>query len=257
MIPKGKIGKVEKILIATATMDKMVSSGLASLFAAVHEQNHREDRRYEFSTLILENIQGYALMRNMASKAFLDSDMDRLWFWDNDVVPADNALDMLDVDADICAAVVPFVHCTSGAYMKVEDLDDLSSMSAEYGSTGSLLDVTCVGTACTWIKRRVLEDPGMYYSRDFVRPDGRKDRLNDDEAPCIFQYHYLPNGGTNMGEDFDFTYRASKLGYRVRYDGRVVCDHVKQMALLEVIERARLQWEEATASMSKVANAIQ
>ncbi len=244
----------EHILIVTATMDKMVSSGLASFFGAVHAQNGTTE--YKFSTLVLENIAGYALMRNIASKHFLESDCDRLWFIDNDVMPAANVLSMLDVDADICAAVVPFVHCTSGAFMRVSDLDDLSTIDKKYYSVGTLEDATCVGTACTWIKRKVLEDPGMYYSRDYIRRDGKPDRLNDDEPPAIFQYHYLPHGGTMMGEDFDFTYRASKLGYRVRYDGRVICDHVKTMALLEVIERAKRQWEEAQGQLS-VAEAIQ
>jgi len=240
---------MEHILIITATMNKMVSSGLTNFFAATHAQNAGA-KKYKFSTLILENIQGHALMRNIASGHFLKSDCSRLWFIDNDVMPADNMLSMLDVEGDIVAAVVPFVHCTSGAFMRVSDLDDLSTIDKKYYSTGTLEDVTCVGTACTWIRREVLEDPEMYYSRDFIRPDGKEDRLDDAEPPAIFRYHHLPHGGTLMGEDFDFSYRASKLGYRVRYDGRVICDHIKTMALLEVIERAKQQWEEAQASLS-------
>lgn len=246
---------MEHILIVTATMDRMVSSGLANFFAAVHAQN-AGSKKYKFSTLILENIVGYALMRNKASKHFLASDCERMWFIDNDVMPADNALSLLDVEGDIVAAVVPFVHCAAGAYLKLDDVNDLTTRDEHYFLSGHLMDVTCVGTACTIIKRRVLEDPAMRYSRDFIRRDGKPDRLNDDEPPAIFKYHYLPNGGTNMGEDFDFSYRASKLGYRVVYDGRVVCDHVKTIPILELIERARLQWEEAEASLS-VARAIQ
>lgn len=240
---------MEHILMVTATTNKMVSSGLTNLWGAVHEQN-AGSKKYKFSTLILENINGYALMRNTASKRFLESVCDRMWFWDNDVVPADNALTLPDVDGDIVAATYPFVHCTSGAYLKVDDLGDLSTRNSDCVPGGTLMDVTCVGTGCTIIRREVLEDRRMHYSRDFIRMDGKPDRLGDNEPPAIFRYHYLPHGGTLMGEDYDFCYRASKLGYRVRHDGRVVCDHVKTMALLEVIERAKIQWEEAQASLS-------
>ncbi len=240
---------IEHIFIVTATMDKMVSSGVTNLFSAVHAQNATA-KKYKFSTLVIEDVQGHAMMRNVAAGKFLESKCDRLWFIDNDVMPANNMLSFLDVEGDIVAAVVPFVYCTSGVFMRINDLDDLSTIDKKYYSTGTLEDATCVGTGCTWIRREVLENPGMYYSRDFVRPDGKKDRLDDNEAPCIFRYHHLPHGGTMMGEDFDLSYRASKLGYRVRLDGRVICEHVKTVALLVVIERGKEQWEEAQASLS-------
>ena len=246
---------MEHVLIATATMDKKVSSGIANLFSQVSAPGIKQD--YKFSTMVVENVRGFALMRNMVSGVFLKSPCDRLWFLDNDVLPAANVLDLLDVDGDVVAGVVPFQHCTSGAYLKLRDLDDLSSRTEDYTGTGTLLDVTCVGTACTWIRREVLEDPKMHLGRDYVRPDGRADRLGDEEPPSIFRYNWLPNGDTMMGEDFDFSYRASRLGYRVRYDGRVVCDHVKTLAMLELLDRAKQQWDEArSASISTVAKAI-
>ena len=241
---------MEHILICTATMDKKVSSGINNFFSAAHAQNAGATR-YKFSTATLENVQGYALMRNMASQKLLESPCDRLWFIDNDVIPPANVMDLLETDGDIVGASIPYAFSLSAAFLKLKDLNDLRTMEGHFLPSDQTHDVTCVGTACTIIRRHVLEDPRMHGTRDFLYRDGRKGRLSDDAPPPIFQFHRLPNGDINMGEDWDFCYRASKLGYRVRYDGRVLCDHAKTVGLLEVIEKAKQQWEaEHTASLS-------
>lgn len=221
---------MKHILIATATMDLRLSTGVTRFFSQAHQRNSLPDGP-RLSTLILEGVRGYAHMRNRACQALFASSCDGLWFVDGDTMPPPNAFDLLDVEGDVVAAAMPYETLT-GAVMVLRDLDDLSSTKAI--PPGDVLNATAVGCGFTLIRRSVLEDPRLRWASSYCRQDGSVRDLADDPnaAPAIFRYHFKPDGDTDMGEDWDFTYRASRLGYRVRLHRGVECDHLKTVGIL-------------------------
>jgi hypothetical protein len=232
------VSMTEHILAVTGTVDGMVSAGVTDTFCRMQAQNSFGG--IKFTTCILRDMQDYAYMRNAAAKLLFDSDCSRLWFFDNDIVPEDDILDLLDIDADIAGAAVPFESCMTGAYLRLSDLDDLESRR-DPPDEGVPFSVTGLGMGCTWIRREVLEDKRMRYSSDYERRDGTIMQLQDSEPPPLFQFHRKPNGAVNMGEDFDFTYRAAKLGYSVKIVPSIVCGHIKTRDILELIQRVPRQ----------------
>lgn len=207
-------------LIVTATTDKMISAGLSRFLCQAYIINNIKVGSWKYSTLILEDIKGYALMRNVAVKVARESGVDRLWFIDNDVVPADNAFDLMDTEADIAGAVVPYAHCMSGAFLKRgEPWGDMAPASGVH-------EVHGMGMACTWINREVFAD-------------GRLEVEPGCDPPASFEYRYKPNGETLMGEDFDFCDRATQHNYKVRLNADIICGHIKTVDLKEAIAFAQ------------------
>jgi hypothetical protein len=223
---------MEKVLIVTATLDKTVSTGVSMMFQNAHELNQQQNK-FRFATGIIEKVVGHAYMRNKAVQAFLETDFDRLWFVDNDVLPPNDVFTILEIDADIVSAFVPTDEMKT-PYLHFKDLQNIQSLTHSPNKGNGVMDVHCVGMACTWIKRRVLEDKKMLYSPRFRHADGSWMRLEKHDAPPIFRYRWKPNGGSLFTEDFDFCYRASKLGYKVKLESDVICGHVKTVDVMEM-----------------------
>jgi GT2 family glycosyltransferase len=154
--------------------------------------------------------------RNHCVKRFLEfteSDDDRLWFIDSDIVPPPNALAKLVMnDKDIVggSCLVPKLfngrHCvykTSYCYnddneLKVANMDGLAKV-----------DVT--GTGCLMIKRSVLK--GIEKPFEFVLDE---------------------RGELVTSEDFDFCRKVTEAGIDIWYDNDVPCDHIRTVSLGKV-----------------------
>lgn len=236
---------MQHVLLTTATMDYRLSSGVTRMFAMAHARNSSSD--VKISTHILEGIKGYAHMRNRACQVLFSSPCDVLWFVDGDVIPPDDVFDLLNTEGDIVAATIPY-ETLQGAYLKLSDVEDLDSF-VEAPTGSPVLDVTCVGTACTWFRREVLEDKRLWWPTKYQRQDGSWRDLDDDPtaAPPIFRFHRKPDGDIDMGEDWDLSYRASKLGYAVRLDKRIECDHLKAVGIGQFSRRKDAPMQDALA----------
>lgn len=226
---------MDHVLIVSATTDEKVTADVALMFGRAHQKN-AEGRPPKFSTLVLKNLRGHAYMRNAAVKCLLDSPCDALWFVDGDALPGPDIFDLLAVPGDIVAAAMPY-ETQKGSCLILSDPDDLDSVAE--APNVPVFDCQAVGTGCTIIQRAVLEDERMRLPDIYERPDGvllsRKDEPT--AVPAVFRYLWKPDGFTNMGEDWDFTYRASKLGYRVRFVRDVEVGHLKPLDLRLVSAR--------------------
>ena len=247
--------KPVKVFVAVLTISETVHMSIAEFLADAQRQNYLS-KAVKFSSGIFNGISGYANARNTVAQYFLDkTDYEWLWFIDDDIVLPRNALDLLQVgEADIIAALMPTIKTvihnideeTEKRKMNVsipfclsrfEDLDDLDSITyIDVEKESGIVEVDVVGMGCTLIHRSVLEDRRMVCSPEYARPDGKVAVLTDEEPKVRFQYHTRPNGRLIMGEDYNFCWRARKLGYKVKANLDVFCGHLKNMDLAKMFD---------------------
>ena len=134
--------------------------------------------------------------RNLAVESFLASPHQKLWFVDDDMVPKDGCEALLGGEEDINVGVCKIWGGTAIGW-------NHSSHEGRFlGGMGS-----------TVIARKVLADHRMRT-----------------ENGGVFQTRYGHLGKPVMGEDYDFCFRAQKLGYSVRaWDAKM--GHVKAVDL--------------------------
>jgi hypothetical protein len=257
----------ERILIAVPTLDGRVSMSLAYLFAAAEQKNFIVGCPYKFSMRIFQGIRGYAAVRNTIAQYFLRQDADRLWMIDDDIMPETSILSLPDVDADIVAPIMPSTRIvvnendrkidfsfTVIAY-DFQDIKDVNTVMQLNTPKPEVTDVDAVGFGCTIIKRKLLEDERLRGETSFTRSDGTTHEMPEDSPPPIFNMKIMPNGITELGEDVDFCYRAGRLGYSVKLDGRHLVGHQKTVNARDLYLIRKFY--DAQASQPTVANAIQ
>ena len=247
----------ELIFICIPAGDGRIGAGAVQFALQATMQNMVQDK-YKFSTFLPTEIRGYARMRNLCVKLFLESPCDRLWFFDEDVVPHEKVFNLLEVDADIAFAPYPAVETFNPVLVKLKDLNRIEAGPSQEGKEGPIRDIHGCGMGCTIIKRRVLEDRHMWYSTKYSNrsdPPTIMDLADDpDSLPPIFRYHFKPDGGPLMGEDHDFGIRASRLGYSIKCDLRIVNDHMKFVALNDA--RKIINQENSEAKLKQVQDAV-
>jgi hypothetical protein len=197
--------------------------------------------RMGFEVLVINGVSGVAAARNTAVGQFLnETDADKLWFVDEDMVPPHEPFGLLDVPGDIVAPWMPCLkknwdgeHEIVPAVVDYEDLGNFDTMHRPE-LTGDPQEVSAVGMAFTLISRHVLEDPRMRAPARYVRGDGVTCHLPDNAPPPVFQQPVCPNGHATMGEDYDFCVRAGRLGYKTVIAPSFRCGHLKNVDVVEM-----------------------
>jgi len=244
----------ERILIAIPSLEYSASTSLVHMCSLAQQMNYHPGK-YTFDVTTVEGVPGHDLVRNDIAKLVLDKKIDRVWMIDDDITPERNIFDLLEVDADIVAPLMPTlkwsltedtfdftVAYAAGVY---RDIDDLKS-NYDPELTGGVIDVDMVGTGCTLIRRKVLEDPAMRYpSSD----------LKDDDPPAIFKFQKKSNGSYKSGEDEDFCVRAKRLGYRIKLHTGIEVGHMKMVNVAHILKMKRFY--QSAAQQNPVAYAIQ
>lgn len=216
-------------------------SGSVTVFCNLLERmNMNPKNRFHFDCGFLPYVTPWDYARNVIVDDFLKDGHSRLWFIDSDIVPPPTSLRLLMADADIVAGAYPIwgkkgpkhkPDLSWGVYEWVEkdqgyiqpDMPDEGVLERDGAATGMMI-----------IKRRVLEDERMYYSRNYTSWTGRPMRLPDHAPGGIFLNRHKPNGQYDATEDLDFCYRAKKLGYTLKVDYAVKCGHLKQTDVLDI-----------------------
>lgn len=149
-------------------------------------------------------------------KRFLKTDCDFLMMLDNDVIPLHNPAELVFADKDVIGSpakvrqsgrtinwVVYVKHTTEEGYIPVdfEAVDDGID----------LLSVDIVGTGCILIRRNVLK------------------KLR---APFLIEFN--EDGECTYGTDFAFCRKAKKAGFKIYTTPQRVCEHVKELGLLDI-----------------------
>lgn len=135
---------------------------------------------------------------------------------DNDIVPPDNILDMINSGKKIVSAIV--MGMTDGVphplAMKkrkngLYSMVNLMEYYKEKRKNG-LIEVDGAGTGCLLIHRSVLE----------------KMKTN------WFRFQYTKEGLIKYSEDYSFSQKAKKLGYKIYVNTNFMCEHYKKIGLL-------------------------
>lgn len=181
--------------------------GTASALAYIGVVNEIGLPRY------VQGVTGPAEVRNEIVKLFLESDRDTLVMCDDDVVPPQHVLQIIDPiwddEFDIVAACVPIMR-PGTAFMPnifVREGAGYNPHLDAYKERG-VIAADAVGTGCIAISRRVLTDNHM---KTPFRPKLHKD------------------GTWHVGEDVNFCERAKARGYRVAADLEVWCEHLTEL----------------------------
>jgi len=158
--------------------------------------------------------------RNRIVKRFLEGDWDFLCMFDDDNFPLKNPFSMLDRDKDVVAGCYPGAD-DRGVHFHVYDLDldkqpkNVFKFVPPERREG-LQKVDAIATGCMFIKRWVLQ------------------KMRD-EKMIPFEDIFDEDGILVNNEDMAFCMKCRKLGIEVYADWGVICDHIKEISLLDVL----------------------
>jgi hypothetical protein len=165
--------------------------------------------------------------RNRICRRFLDKKpkQDYLLMMDNDVIPLHNPAEIVHAKKDIVGS--PAKVRQRGrtinwvAYVNHPHVEGYIPVDFEnVDSDADLVTVDIIGTGCILIKRRVIENL-------FKLANG-----NGWDAPFTIEVDEW--GGSHYGTDFAFCRRAQKAGYKIYTTPHRVCEHVKEIGLLDI-----------------------
>lgn len=154
--------------------------------------------------------------RNLITKRFLATDNDFLMMIDDDVLPLHNPAELVFADKDVIGSPAKVRQKGRNinwvAYVKTIDREGYVPVDFySVDDTIDLLSVDIVGTGCILIKRKVLESI---------------------KAPFLTEFD--EDGISNYGTDFAFCKRAKKAGFEIYTTPQRVCEHVKEVGLLDM-----------------------
>jgi len=254
----------EHIVLAIPSLRGSCPLALADWVARLTANNANDDVPFGFSLLTVQFKSPFEYARNVAVGEFLQTDGDRLWFVDDDMIPYPGRSELLlQSDADIVVGG----YIRAGAkkdftigldVLLMEEAQkpngEATYKSLPYRDEKEFFDVAAGGTGCMLIRRRVLEDPRMLLPTRYVDWRGIERDLFDAPgdslvAPPVFRTLRKPNGDTDLGEDIDFCRRARALGYTLRGHMLYGMDHQKTTTaemLLRTIAREKVLTREST-----------
>lgn len=147
--------------------------------------------------------------RNNIVKKFLASDNQWLLMIDEDVVPSQNPLEMIEVDKDIVVAPAPIYQYKVLWNIYKTDLKGFW-VPVDLSKEKELIEIDAAGTGCILIKRRVLEAIKSPFKRIF------------DE-----------DGIETMGLDLSFCKKAKERGFKIFASIKHKCSHYKTLDLIK------------------------
>lgn len=223
---------MRNILIAIPAFTWQVNLALVTFLCQVIGREHKDAR---FHLVALPEVAPVHYARNCLVAEFLrQKEMSHLWFIDHDMMPEVSALAILDVDGDIVSGRCLAARTGDrGMELYVTAFTDRNPDTGVFtgvrDNPAEPVPVVGAGAASLLVCRAVLEDPRMQLAPDYVDLVGRPRSLQDEEgaAPAIFRTLYKPNGQILLGEDLDFVFRASQLGYRCMYQPAARMGHLK------------------------------
>ena len=233
--------KRQKVMLGIPTMSNRITIQLAGILEAMRHSEKDSESEFDFKFLMEMGRSPVEYARNVLVGQFLRTDCEKLWFMDEDMLPTSSVARLLYSDADIIAArMYKFDHPNPDAGTQVglglcamtKASNGLFSPLMPSVGENSVQNCDAVGTGCTVITRRVLEDRRLWFPNivaEINKPvvDGNVDCGTGDYAPAIFRTQRAPNGKGIMGEDIDFCVRAKALGYSIQVDLNAVCGHFK------------------------------
>ena len=253
-------GEKEDIFVAIPSLDANVNIGVMRFLLTLQQASMAKTSPWKFSYYVVNGKRPVEYARNLLAGAFLEqSNASRMWFIDQDMMPGENAHELLLAEADIVAGrMFAFDHAHDGKppalklcafHFNVNGDHRFNCAAPKEGDDISTpMEVDAVGTASMLIRRNVLEDRRLWADGAFTYFDGAEydcsafstDKDAEGFAPPIFKTIYKPNGKILRGEDLDFCRRAGEFGYAIKADLSVTFGHHKAVNLDEVAELCQI-----------------
>jgi hypothetical protein len=154
--------------------------------------------------------------RNSIVKRFLKTDCDFLMMQDDDIIPLHNPAELVHADRDIIGCPAK-VRQEGGQLNWVAYVKDVTGQGyvpidmLKCPSDADLVPVDVVGTGLICVRRNVIE-----------------------AIPAPFLDTFDADGIRQLGTDFAFCERAREKGFEIFTTPYRVCEHVKQMGLLDI-----------------------
>jgi len=215
------------VMVAIPNLGSHVLTPLTMWLIGLSYRTLDPDCPYFFKLHMPNDLTPVEYARNECVREFLrDPFYKKLWFIDSDMIPRENALDLLQYDEAIVSGMC---HIWMGGdtdqrgfyvppRMKINAFDfrhDHDDFISKIPPTdGSVFYCDAAGAACMVIRRDLLEmmpEPWFRFPRD-------------------------PYGMGLRGEDLDFCRRAGLQGVKVLYVPTIQFGHVKQVDLSETIK---------------------
>lgn len=170
------------------------------------------ESRYAITILTTAGKSFHDYARNTLVEEFLTKTKDEwLVFIDDDIIPPNNFLDMLQHNEPVVGAVAyTYVNGNLQATIYKHISGKQYEPDRDTIAFSGLKEVDATGAACLAIKREVLEKMKKPY----------------------FKFEFDPETGVRtFGEDFYFCAEAKKLGYKIYVDTSIVTDHMKELSM--------------------------
>lgn len=213
--------KKEHILVCLLTYGDSVNVSFLWWIDQLRSLNADEKHPRTYEVMYVPGLRPVSFARNVAITNFLtQTNGDRLWFIDDDLVPTENSIKIFDSKADIVSGLYWLLLMKEGIptlstaiYKKIKGgFDQINPKERLIGQ--NIISIDSAGTGTLLISRKVLEDQKMMNSKKYISADGEEVELTKDEALPIFRSLNKSNGAEERSEDIDFVWRAKQLGYK-------------------------------------------
>ena len=215
------------ILVAIPHLGETVPGLELKLARWIHESPYSAEFR-------LSQINPTYSNRNAICNYFLKKTKHtHLLFIDSDTVPAYNPLDMVKHDVDVVGGVYPAWNINRFYWLAMEEHPDGSFKTVAVDQRKGLKEVDGLGAGCMLIKRKVIKALKAPF-KDKTREDGTR----------------------SIGHDYYFCKRAKEKGFKVYADWDVLCDHVKQVPLITVVQALKKTYDKGVEDGKKLTNDV-
>jgi len=159
--------------------------------------------------------------RNAVVKYFLTTKHTHLLFVDSDTVPFDNPLPMAELGLDVVGGVYPMWRVDHYEWLAMVEQPDGKYITLPADKRKGIVECDGLGAGCMMIKREILE-----------------------KIPAPFADKIREDGTRSVGHDYYFCQKAKALGYKVWADWEILCDHVKQVPLITIVQALKRCYDE-------------
>lgn len=206
---------MKRIFIAIPSLSGTIRIDLATLLMKLVSNKNYYVKVYFEQGKPIDVLRNKIVKRFNAENIISEVPFDYLMFIDDDIVPPDDILDMVELDKDIISAVC-FSFQYDEPFALILNKSDNPFLPEGYIQSDKInkekiMECDAVGTGCMLIKREVLEKI---------------------ENPFMFRYD--EKGNLERGEDFSFCEKAKTSGYKIFVDTTKICSHYANIDLKKV-----------------------